>query len=126
MNTLVNFSMYIKFPRGWSFFNVTEIPHLIGLRGEVTADNTSIRVSWQWSQHGLPMCVNLVRVDYQPKEGSLMSYTMGSTTTSATLPTLQCNVEYSVWVYVVGGQTGSTSGPSMVSLPARGKCMCMQ
>ena len=129
MNTLVNFSMCIlhsKFPRGWSFFNVTDIPHLFGLRPEATADNTSIRVSWHWSSDGLPMCVELVRVYYQPEGGSTMMYTVGSTTTSAILPNLQCNVEYTVWVYAEGGPTSSTSGSSMVYLPARGKYMCMQ
>ena len=30
-----------------------------------TADNTSIRVSWQWSRQGVLMCVDLVRVHYQ-------------------------------------------------------------
>ena len=76
MKTLVNFGMCIlhsKFPRGWSFFNVTDIPHLFGLRAEVTADNTSIRVSWRWSRDGLPICVDMVTVHYQPEGSSPMS-----------------------------------------------------
>ena len=89
---------------------------------EVTADNTSIRVSWQWSRRGVPTCVKLVRVHYQPKEGSLIMYTVGSTTatTSATLVNLQCNTDYTIWVYGSGGQTDKTSVSRMVSIPARG------
>ena len=68
------------------------------------------------------MCVGTVRVDYQPEGGSLMMYTVGSTTamTSATLPNLPCNTEYTIWVYVAGGQTERTSAPGMIYLPARG------
>ena len=40
---------------------------LSGVRAEATADNTSIRVSWQWSCQGV---LDLVRVDYQPEGGS--------------------------------------------------------
>ena len=126
MKTLVNFSMCIlhsKFPRGWSFFNVTDIPHLFGLRPEVTADNTSIRVSWQWSRDGLPICVDMVTVHYQPEGSSPMMYTAGSTATSATLPNLHCNTKYTIWVYVVGGQIGKTSASRMSFLPARGKTL---
>ena len=129
MKTLVNFGMCIlhsKFPRGWSFFNVTDIPHLFGLRAEVTADNTSIRVSWRWSHDGLPICVDNVTVHYQPEGSSQMMYTVDTTATSATLPNLQCNTKYTIWVYVEGGQIAETSDLSMVSLPARGKCIGMQ
>ena len=67
------------------------------------------------------MCVDLVRVNYQPEGGSLMRYTMDNTTaTSATLRNLQCNTEYIIWVYVEGGQTGKRSVSRRVSLPARG------
>ena len=67
------------------------------------------------------MCVDLVRVNYQPEGGSLMRYTVGNTTaTSATLHNLQCNTEYIIWVYTMGGQTGKTSVSRRVSLPARG------
>ena len=68
------------------------------------------------------MCVDLVRVHYQTEEGSLMMYTVdNATATSATLPNLHCNTEYTIKVYAEGGQTGKTSVPSMVSLPARGR-----
>ena len=92
------------------------------VRAEVTADNTSISVSWEWSPQGVPMCVELVRVDYQPKGGSLMMRAVGSTaTTSATLPNLQCNTKYTIWVHARGGPyINTTSVPRMVSLPARG------
>ena len=70
------------------------------------------------------MCVNLVRVHYQPEGGSPMMYTVDNTTaTSATLANLQCNTKYTVWVYVASGRshvTGNTSAPRMVYLPARG------
>ena len=93
------------------------------MRAEVTADNTSIRVSWQWSPQGIPMCVDLVRVDYRPEGGSLMMYTVNSTTaTSATLPNLQCNTKYTVWVHVESGSymIGNTSTPRKVSLATKG------
>ena len=79
-------------------------------------------VSWEWSRQDVPMCVGLVRVDYQPEGGSLMTYTVGSTTamTNATLPNLPCNTEYTIWVNVAGGQTVRMSVPRMVYLPARG------
>ena len=94
------------------------------MRVEVTADNTSIRVSWQWSRQGVLMCVELVRVRYRPEGGSLMMYTVSNTTvTSATLPNLQCNTEYTIWVRASGGQTGSTSVSRMIYLPARGMYM---
>ena len=88
------------------------------MKAKVTADNTSIKVSWEWSCQGV---LDLVRVDYQSEGGSLMMYTMDNTTsTSATLPSLHCNTKYTVWVYVRGGQINRTSAPIMVSLPARG------
>ena len=72
------------------------MPILFGVRAEVTADNTSIRVSWQWSCQGV---LDLVRVHYQPEGSSLMMYTVDSiTATSATLPNLQCNTNYTIWV----------------------------
>ena len=92
------------------------------MRAEATADNTSIRVSWEWSHQGVPMCIDLVRVDYQG--GSLMMYTVDNTTaTSATVPNLQCNTKYTVWVYVESGSnnTSNMSSPRMVALPARGR-----
>ena len=78
------------------------IPILFGVRAEVTADNTSIRVSWQWSCQGL---LDLVRVDYQPEGGSLMMYTVDNTAaTSATLPNLQCNTNYTITVVATAGE----------------------
>ena len=94
------------------------------MKAEVTVDNTSIRVSWQWSRQGLPMCVDLVRVHYQPKRGSLMMYTVSSTTaTSATLPNLQCDTEYTIWLEARGSRTGKRSTSRVVFLPARGIAM---
>ena len=94
------------------------IPAPVGVRAEAIADNTSIRVSWEWSCQGV---LDLVRVDYQPEGGSLMMYTVDSTTsTSATLPNLQCNTKYTIWVHVRGSQINKTSVPKKVYLPARG------
>ena len=91
------------------------------VRAEVTADNTSIRVSWDWSCQGVIMYINRVRVHYQSEGGSLMMYTVDNTTaTTATLPNLQCNTKYTIWVHAEGGQFNGTSVPRMVSLPARG------
>ena len=104
----------------------TDILTPFAVKAEVTADNTSIRVSWEWSRHGVLMCVGFVRVYYQPEGGSLMRYTVNSTTaTSATLPNLQCDTKYTVWVhaYTRGGQTGKRSVSRIVSLPARGMYM---
>ena len=100
----------------------TDICSPVDVRAEATADNTSIRVSWEWPCQGLPLCVDLVGVDYQPTEGgSLMRHTASNTTaTSATLSNLQCNTEYTVWVYARGGQIDTRSTPRMISLPARG------
>ena len=94
------------------------------VRAEVTADNTSIRVLWQWSCQGVPMYINRVRVHYQPEGGSLMNYTVGTTTvTNATLLNLPCNTEYTIWVDARGGQIDRKNTPRMVSLPARGMYM---
>ena len=91
------------------------------MRAEVTADNTSIRVLWEWSDQGVLMCLDSVRVDYQPEGGSLMMYTVDSATaTSATLSNLQCNTQYTISVYAEGGRTGNRSVSKLVSLPARG------
>ena len=99
-----------------------DIPTPVVLRAEVTADNTSIRVLWEWSNEGVPMCVDRVRVDYQPEGGSLMMYTAGNTTaaTSVTLPSLQCNTEYTISIHASGGSNDTRSIPRMVSLPPRG------
>ena len=90
------------------------------MTAEVTADNTSIRVSWDWSCQGV---IYIVRVEYQPEGGSKMMYTVDNTTsTSATLSNLQCSTEYTILVYVEGGRirTGTRSAHRTVSLPARG------
>ena len=61
------------------------IQYAVLMRAEVTADNTSISVLWEWSHQDLLMCVESVRVDYQPEGGSLMMHTVDSATaTSAT------------------------------------------
>ena len=99
----------------------TDVPGPFIVRAEATADNTSIRVSWQWSPQAMPRCVDLVRVHYQPEGGSLMMYTVDNTTaTSATLPNLQCNTKYTIWVCAKGSQINKTSTPRMVSLSAKG------
>ena len=51
-----------------------------------------------------------------------MMHTVDNTTeiTSATLPNLQCNTEYTIWVHARGGQINRASSLRMVSLQARG------
>ena len=99
----------------------TAIPAPVGVIAEVTADNTSIRVLWEWSRQGVLMCLESVRVDYQSEGGSLMMYTLdNATATGATLSNLQCNTQYYISVYAEGGMTGNRSVPGVVSLPARG------
>jgi len=72
------------------------------------------------------MCVDLVRVHYQHEGGSLMMYTVDNTTvTSVTLPYLQCNTKYTIWVHARGGQIDKTSITIVVSLPARGMSLTM-
>ena len=89
------------------------------MRAEVFADNISIRVSWEWSCQGM---LDLVRVHYQPEGGSPMMYTVDNTTaTSATLPNLQCNTKYTIWVHARGSRRRALS--TTVSLPARGMFM---
>ena len=99
-----------------------DIPIPVGVRAEATTDNTSIRVSWQWSCQDV---LDLVRVDYQPEGDSLMMYTADSTTatTNATLPNLQCSTKYTIWIYYVQSGMGTKSVPRMVCLPARGVCI---
>ena len=57
-------------------FQLQDIPIPLGVRAEATANNTSIRASWERSRQGLLMCVDLVRVHYPPEGGSLMMYTV--------------------------------------------------
>ena len=102
----------------------TEIPHPIGVRAEVSADNTSIRVSWEWLCRSLLTYLDLVRVYYRPEGGSVKMYTVDNTTaTGSTLSNIQCNTKYTVWVYVesASNKTHNMSVPRMVSIPARGK-----
>ena len=42
----------------------TDVPTPVRVRAEVTADNTSIRVSWQWRILNMSICVDLIRVYY--------------------------------------------------------------
>jgi len=67
------------------------------------------------------MCLDSVRVDYQPEGGSLMMYTVDSVTaTSANLSNLQCNTQYFISVYAHGNRSGSRSITRVVLLPTRG------
>ena len=105
----------------------TDIPTLFGVSAEAISDNTSIRVSWQWSRQGLLTCVDVVRVHYQPQRGSVMYYTVDNTTvTSAILSDLQCNTEYTIWVVARGGQTDTRSSSRMFAIPARGRTVYVQ
>ena len=91
------------------------------MRAEVTADNTSIRVLWEWSGQDVLMCLDSVIIHYTPKGGSPMMYTVdNATATSATLPNLPCNTRYTISVVAVVGTTGMRSLATVVSLPARG------
>ena len=102
-------------------YAIADMPVPFGVRGEVTADNTSIQVSWELLRQGVPICVDLVRVHYQPEGGSEMMYTVdNATATSATLSNLQCNTNYTLWVYAQFGNTGGRSALKMTSLPPRG------
>ena len=99
----------------------TDVPTPVRVRAEVTADNTSIRVSWQWQILNMSICVDLIRVYYLLPSWR-GSHTVGNSTatTSATLPNLQCDTEYTIWVNAKGGRISKQSNSEMVSLPARG------
>ena len=103
-------------------FQLQDIPRPVGVRAEATADNSSIRVSWQWSPQGVLVCVSNVRVCYQPEGGSLMMYTVDNTAAiRVILSNLQCNTKYTVWIQVRGSSTGRRRSPSRtVYLPGRG------
>jgi len=88
--------------------------------GEVTADNTSIGVLWEWLRQDLLLCLDSARVDYQPEGGSLMYAVDNATATSATLSNLQCNTQYFITVRATGGVLTKSSTTSVVSVPARG------
>ena len=99
----------------------TDIPAPVRVRAEAIADNASIRVLWEWSGQGLLMCLDSVRVDYQPEGGSQMIYTVDSATaTSATLSNLPCNTQYTISVHASGATTGKRSLARAVSPPVRG------
>ena len=88
---------------------------------EVTADNTSIRVSWEWLCQSV---LDRVRVHYRPVGRSERMHTVDTTTaTSAILSNLQCNTEYTIWIYYVQSGTVHANVPRVVSLPARGMCL---
>ena len=96
---------------------ITDIPVPVGVEAEVTADNTSIRVSWEWLCQSVP---DLLRVDYQPEGSSRIMHTVDNTAaTSATLTNLQCNTIYTIWVHYAQNEMGA-SVSKMVYLPARG------
>ena len=119
----VQTSVYVSVHYSKLEISFLDLPIPVRVRAEATDDNTSIGVSWEWSHQRVPMCVDLVKVHYRPKGGSLMMYTVENTTaTSATLPNLQCNTKYTIWVYVESGnnKTGKMSAHIMVSLPGRG------
>ena len=101
-----------------------DVPGPFIVRAEVTSDNTSIRVSWEWSCRGVPVSINSVKVNYRHEGGSLMVQMVNNTTaTSAILPNLKCNTKYTTWVHAEGGQLNRTSVLRMISLPARGMYM---
>lgn len=99
----------------------TDVPTPVRVRAEVTADNTSIRVSWQWRILNMSICVDLIRVYYLLPSWR-GSHTVGNSTatTSAILTNLQCDTEYTIWVDASGGPTSKESSSVMVYLPARG------
>ena len=90
----------------------------IEVRAEVTADSTSIRVSWKWSCQGV---LDLVRVDWERLSDDVHSGQYNSN--QCHLANLQCNTKYIIWVYARDGQINRTSAPRMVSLLARGMHM---
>ena len=93
---------------------MTDIPTPVNVRAEATADNTSVRVSWDWQ--GVPMCANNVSVHYQPEGGSSIVHSVENTiATDVTLPNLLCNTKYTIWVYASDLNNRTTA-----FLPARG------
>ena len=98
----------------------TDVPTPVRVRAEVTADNTSIRVSWEWQILSVPICVDLIHVHYLQPWRSSRKVGNSTATTSAILPNLQCDTEYTIRVYAKGGNTSKESHPVMVYLPARG------
>ena len=122
---MMNVCIYLATLTLWYLtWHFTDIPTPVGVRAEVTADNTSIRVLWEWSRQGVLMCLESIRVDYQPEGGSLMMYTVDSATaTSATLSNLTCNAQYSISIYAEGVHAGNgrrSATRVTVCLPSRG------
>ena len=102
----------------------TDEPGPFIVRAEVSAENASIRVSWEWSCRGVPVSINHIKVNYQPEGGSLMMQTVNNTAaTSATLGNLQCNTRYIIRIHAIGRVNDTMSDPGIVSLPARGMYM---
>ena len=106
--------------RWWCLCHCTNVPTLIRVRAEVTADNA---VSECHGSGHLRVCLcvlTLLELTTDLREALMHAddiYTVDSTTvTSATLPNLQCNTKYTTWVYASSGQIDSTSSPRMVSL----------
>ena len=97
----------------------TDTPTPAGVRAELTADNTSVSVSWQWQSQNASICVDLVQIYYLPVKDPR---TVGNSTatTSATLPNLQCDTHYTIWVKAWGDRISKESQHVMVYLPARG------
>ena len=102
----------------------TDISTPVNMTAEATTDNTSIRVLWEWSRQGVIMCLESVRVDYQPEGGSLVMYRVdNATATTATLSNLTCNAQYSISVYAEGVHAGNgrrSATRVTVCLPSRG------
>ena len=47
---------------------VTDIQHAVLMRAEVTADNTSIKVLWEWSHQDLLMCLRVLELTTNLRE----------------------------------------------------------
>ena len=88
------------------------------MRAEVTADNTSIRVSWQWSCRGE---LDIVMVDYQPEGGDEASLQLSDpAATEATLTGLKNNRCYTITVVATAGEHRRESVARTVYLPLQG------
>ena len=44
----------------------------------ITVPSCGVKLQWQWSHHGVVMCVDNVTIHYQPKGSSQMIYTVGN------------------------------------------------
>ena len=99
----------------------TDIPTPVRVRAEVAAENTIIRVSWEWQILNVSICVDLIRVHYlQPWRGS-RAVGNSTATTSAILPNLHViQSTCTIWVDPSGGRISEESSSVMVYLPARG------